>query len=152
VQRANWRDVLATGLGAAVIPGLVSTILTRALMSVVAWILGRQPTFSLGPILAIAVVYIVLLLPGCLALAYRRAVWSWLIFGAGGALLLSQAVDIGREEASGVQYLPGWRWFALVVVLFFMLATYTAQIFSAARWATRAARSVADGDPVGVAE
>jgi hypothetical protein len=54
----------------------------RLLMRAVAHVVNGIPQFSLGGSAVIALVYIVCLLPGCLALACTRARWPWVLFRA----------------------------------------------------------------------
>ena len=61
---------LWTGVAAATVAGLLSAVITRLLMRAVAHLVNGIPQFSLGGSAFIALVYIVSLLPGCLALAH----------------------------------------------------------------------------------
>jgi len=82
-------------------------------------------------------VYIVCLLPGCLALACTRARWPCVLFAGGCAILIFEAVAIGLGETAAAQDMTAGRWLLLVVVLAAMAATYAAQFVVAARWARR---------------
>ena len=73
---------LWTGVAAATVAGLLRAVITRLLMRAVAHIVNGIPQFSLGGSAFIALVYIVSLLPGCLALACARARWPWVLFRA----------------------------------------------------------------------
>jgi len=86
---------LWTGVAAATVAGLLSAVITRLLMHAVAHLVNGIPQFSLGGSALIALVYIVSLLPGCLALAYTRARWPWILFSGGCAFLIFEAVAIG---------------------------------------------------------
>jgi hypothetical protein len=128
---------LWTGVAAATVAGLLSAVITRLLMRAVAHIVNGIPQFSLGGSAFIALVYIVCLLPGCLALACTRARWPWVLFAGGSALLIFEAVAIGLGETAAAQDMTAGRWLLLVVVLTAMAATYAAQFVVAARWARR---------------
>ena len=62
-------EAVGRGLAAAVIPALLSAAITRVLMRLVALLVGNEPHFDPFALLGIFVVYAVLLVPGCLALA-----------------------------------------------------------------------------------
>jgi hypothetical protein len=126
---------LWTGIAAATVAGLLSAVITRRLMHAVAHLVNGIPQVSLGCSAFIALVYIVCLVPGCLALAYSRARWPWILFSGGCALLIFEAVAIGLEETSAAHDMTAGRWLLLVVVLTAMAATYAAQFILAARWA-----------------
>jgi hypothetical protein len=134
---------LWTGAAAATVAGLVSAVVTRLFMRAVAQLVNGIPQFGLGGSAFIALVYIVSLLPGCLALAYTRARWPWLLFSGGCALLIFEAVAIGLEETSAAHDMTAGRWLLLVVVLTAMAATYAAQFILAARWARRSPATAA---------
>lgn len=133
-------SAIARGFAAAAVPGLVSAVVTRALMRAVALVANTGTHFSVGALILIAVLYIVALLPGCLALALSRARWPWVLFGAGVAFLGFEAVVIGVQETEAAHDLTPTRWVVLVLVLVAMLLTYAAQAVVAARWARRASR------------
>ena len=126
-----------TGLVAAAVPGAVSAVITRILMRVVSNVVNTEPTFSLVSSVAIAVIYIAFLLPGCLALAWSRAWWPWLLFVGGAGVLMFEAVVIGLAETSSAQGMTPIRWVMLMVALGGMLVTYAAQFAVAASWARR---------------
>jgi hypothetical protein len=130
---------LWTGIAAATVAGLLSAVIMRA----VAHLVNGIPQFSLGGSAFIALVYIVCLLPGCLALAYSRARWPRILFSGGCALLIFEAVAIGLGETSAAHDMTAGRWLLLVVVLTAMAATYAAQFILAARWARRSPATAA---------
>jgi hypothetical protein len=130
---------LWTGIAAATVAGLLSAVIMRA----VAHLVNGIPQFSLGGSAFIALVYIVCLLPGCLALAYSRARWPWILFSGGCALLIFEAVAIGLGETSAAHDMTAGRWLLLVVVLTAMAATYAAQFILAARSARRSPATAA---------
>ena len=127
----------STALLAAAVPGFVSAIVTRVLMRAVAILTNSETEFHAGAMLLIALSYTVALLPGCLALAYSRGRWPWLLLGAGTALLGMQAVAIGLDETSDAAGMTPVQQIGLAPVLIAMLATYAAQVVIAARWARR---------------
>ena len=128
---------LMTGFAAAAVPGVASAVVTRLLMRVVAVLANTEPSFDPVASMSIGVIYVALLLPGCLALAYSRARWPWLLFGGGVAVLVFEAVAIGLQETSSAHDLTAGRWIALVLVLLVMLITYVIHVAAAARWARR---------------
>lgn len=140
------------GFAAAAVPGLVSAGITRALMRAVALLANSEPTFSPGALILIALIYIVALLPGCLALASSRARWPWVLFVGGVAFLGFEAVVIGVQETEDAHNLTPARWVALVLVLAAMLATYAAQAVVAARWARRGLPGLVGGSARGTSK
>ena len=128
---------LMTGLTAAAVPGAVSAVITRILMRAVSAVVGGEPSFSLEGSAGIVVVYIAVLLPGCIALAWSRAWWPWLLFVAGATALMALAFGIGLDETAAAQGMTPVRSVLLVLVALGMLATYAAQFALAAYWARR---------------
>lgn len=124
-----------TGIAAAAVPGAVSAVVTRVLMRVVSAVANTEPEFTLVGSVGIAVIYIAFLLPGCVALAWSRARWPWLLFAGGAGVLMFEAVAIGVAETSSAHAMTPSRWGLLVLVLGAMLATYAAHFAVAARWA-----------------
>jgi len=114
-------------------------------MGAVAWVTGEVQRPELQGLLVIASIYVMALLPGCLALAYSASRWSWTLFGAGAAFLLYGAVGSGIVETPVVHDLSLGRWLALILALLLMLGAYAAQVVVAARWATGGGRSVVAG-------
>jgi hypothetical protein len=131
----RWVLAVRTGVAAAAVPGLVSAIITRLLMRAVTLIVNGVPDFTLTGSAGIAIIYMLFLLPGCLALALSRARWPWILFGAGAGVLLFEAIAIGRQETVDAHDMTATRWFALLTVLILMAAVYCAQCVIAARWA-----------------
>jgi hypothetical protein len=117
-----------TGVAAATLGGLVSAVLTRALMRTVTLITNGTPDFTWFGSIGIALVYIAALLPGAIALALTAGRWPWILFGGGIAFLAYGAVVIGSEETAHAQGLTVGRWIALVAILAAMLAIYTGQV------------------------
>ena len=120
---------------AAAAPGFASAVVTRILMRGVAILTNSETEFHAGAVLLIGLIYTVALLPGCLALAYSRARWPWLLLAAGTAFLALEAVAIGIDETSDATGMTAGQWVGLALVLSAMLATYMAQVFISARWA-----------------
>jgi hypothetical protein len=126
-----------TGARAAATAGVASAVVTRALMHAVA-VLVREPTsFSVTGSAGIALIYTIALLPGCIALASTRRRWPWAIVGAGGALLLFEAVNIGIQETNAAHDMTPVCTVTLGVVLLAMVAAYALQIHAATRWSRR---------------
>jgi hypothetical protein len=121
--RALIRGAVAAGFW-----GLLSALLTRALMRAVVLITEGTPEFSWTGTLGIAIFYVVALLPGAVALAYSDGRWPYLLFGAGIALLALQAVAIGTQETAQATGLSLWRWALLALILLTMLCVYAAQV------------------------
>jgi len=142
VAGLSWQGVAATGLAAAAVPGLLSALVTRALMRAVAWVTGDVQGPELEGLLVIVLVYVLALLPGCLALAYSASRWSWTLFGAGAAFLLYAAVGSGIVETPVIHDLSPGRWLVLILALLLMLAAYGAQVVVAASWATGGGRNL----------
>lgn len=128
-------EAVGRGLAAAVVPALLSAAITRVLMRLVALLVGNEPHFDPFALLGIFVVYAVLLVPGCLALALSGSRWPWLLFGAGWVVLLFEGVAIGLDETSSAQDLSPMRWVGLSLVLLVMAAVYAGQGILAATWA-----------------
>ena len=122
---------------AAAVPGFASAIVTRVLMRAVAILTNDETDFNADALLFIGFVYTVALLPGCLALAYSRAGWPWLLVAAGTAFLALAAVGIGLDETSDATGMTAAQRVGLALVLIAMLATYAAQVLFAVRWARR---------------
>lgn len=137
MAKRRWVQVVTTGVAAAAVTGLVSAIITRILMRVIALMVNTDSHFSLEGSSGIALIYIALLLPGCLALAYTRTRWPWILFGAGVAVLMFEAVAIGLQETAAANDMTVVRWFGLVLVLMLTVAVYCAHVILAARLARR---------------
>jgi hypothetical protein len=123
LSRAFLRGAVVAGVW-----GLLSAAVTRALMRAVVLVTEGTPGFSWAGTLGIAIVYIVVLLPGAVALAYSDGRWPYLVYGGGIAFLAFEAVAIGRQETAHVTGLSTWRWAGLVVILLSMVSVYVAQI------------------------
>lgn len=126
--------MIGRGIAAAVVTGVLSAVVTRALMAAVEVLTDGAPRFDLLGSFMIVAAYVVLLLPGCIALAMSRARWPWAIFAAGCGVLFVQAIAIGLQETPNTAGMTALRWVGLIVVLLAMAATYAAQFALAARW------------------
>lgn len=142
----GWVRATARGAAAAVVAGLASAVLTRALMRAVEVLTHGTPRFSLGGSLLIAVFYILCLLPGCVALAVAGRSVGWVLLAAGTLLLLFEAVVIGLQEAGDVTAMTTSRRVGLAGALLAMLLVYAAQVVTAARWALRSRSRAGTGD------
>jgi hypothetical protein len=101
----------------------------------VAMLTNIETEFHAGAVLLIGLFYTVALLPGCLALAYSRAKWPWLVLAAGASVLGFEAVAIGLDEISQATGMSGFQRVGLALIAVAMLAAYVAQVVVAARWA-----------------
>jgi len=133
----NHMETFGRAVAAAAVPALLSTIVTRVLMRLIALLANTDPHFDPAALPLIFAIYTLLLLPGCLALAYSRSRWPWLILGAGCAVLLLEAVAIGLTETSTAHDMTPARWVGMLAVLAAMLATFVAQAAMSAHWARR---------------
>jgi hypothetical protein len=116
---------------------LLSAAITRVLMRLVALLVNTETHFDPFALLGIFVIYSLLLMPGCLALALNRSRWPWLLFGAGWAVLLFEGVAIGLEETSTTQDMTPLQWLGLSLLLLVMAAAYVGQGILSAHWARR---------------
>lgn len=133
------RRALVQGTAAAVLWGLVAAALSRLLMRAAVLVTGGDPGFSVVGTAGIAVAYVVVLLPGAIALAYSAHRWPWAVFGAGAVLLATQAVNIGLQDLAAAPGLSTGRWALLGLVLAAMAAVHAGHAVLVARWARRAA-------------
>jgi hypothetical protein len=124
---------VAAGLTAAAFTGLVSGVITRALMRVVKVLINGTPGFDLAGSLFIPVFYVIMLAPGAVALAFKRAWWSWLLLAGGAVLLIEQAITIGILETLDSENMTTLRWVLLVLTLLAMAATYGLQVLYTVR-------------------
>ena len=82
---------------AALLWGLAAALVCRLLMRAIAEVTSTAPGFSPGGTAFNAIFFIVLALPGAIAVPYSRSRWPWLVLGTGLGLLAVQAVGIGAE-------------------------------------------------------
>ena len=132
---------ITLGSTAAAVTGLVSGVVTRFLMHVVVVVSDGTPHFDAMASGFIAFMYAALLLPGCVALAYRASRASWALFSLGVVVLLFEAVVIGSQSAS-FKGLSGSRQALLLAVLVVMAVAYAIHVTVAARWSRAAAAPV----------
>lgn len=130
------RRAVLHGGSAAVVGGLLSAAVTRVLMAVVAVLTGDGPEPTVVGTVGIAVFYVLVLLPGAVALAWSATRWSWALYLAGVLLLAFEAVAIGLQETADSRDLTIGAWVLLVGVLTAMAAVYVGQVV----WVARAAR------------
>ena len=132
-------EAIGRGLAAAAVPALLSAAITRVLMRLVALIVNTETHFDPLALFGIFVIYTLLLMPGCLALALNGSRWPWLLFGAGWAVLLLEGVAIGLDETSAAQEMSPLHWLGLSLLLLVMAAAYAGQGILSAHWARRGA-------------
>jgi hypothetical protein len=134
--RRVLRAVLAGG-AAALLWGLAAALVFRLLMRVVAEVTSTAPTFSLGGTVFIAVFFVVLALPGAVALACSRGRWPWLVLGTGLGLLVVQAVGVGSSDLGVTHHLTTGEWVLLGAVFAAMAGVVVAEAWLIARTARR---------------
>ncbi len=139
VTKPTTVTAITDGIVAAGVAGLGSAVICRILMRLVTLTVGGEPSFTVFGSFGIAVIFIVALLPGCVALALTPRRWPWILFAAGAVLLLFEAVAIGSQEASA-HTLSAGQWVGLVLLLVAFAAVFTAQLYLAARLARRRQR------------
>jgi hypothetical protein len=108
---------------------------------------GSETGFSVVGTLFIALAYVLLLLPGAVALAVSSRRWAWAVVGAGVAVLVSQGLSIGLQEVDGTLDLGPGRWALLLLVLAAMAAVAVGQAVLVARTARRPRSSSGPGAP-----
>ena len=137
---------LARGVGAAVVGGLVGAVLTRGLMRLIVLVADGDPSFTWAGLAFIALVYIVFLTPGAIALAWSRARWPLALFGVGALAIPVQATGIATSDLAGVGPLSTGQWALLVPLFVAMAAVYALQALIAFRLA-RSGRRDRQGEP-----
>ncbi|MFP5369335.1 MAG: hypothetical protein ACLGI3_01090 [Actinomycetes bacterium] len=126
----GWTRVVravARGVGAAVVGGLVGAALTRGLMRLIVVVADGDPSFTWTGLAFIAVFYIVFLAPGAIALAWSRARWPLVVFGAGALAIPVQATGIATTDLEAVGPLSAGQWMLLVPLFLAMAAVYALQ-------------------------
>jgi hypothetical protein len=140
--RRLLRAVLAGG-AAALLWGLAAALVFRLLMRVVAEVTSTATTFSLGGTAFIAVFFVLLALPGAIALACSRGRWPWLVLGTGLGLLAVQAVGVGSSDLGVTHHLTTGEWALLTAIFVAMAGVIGAEAVligrTARRWAADAA-------------
>jgi hypothetical protein len=139
------RAVVRGGV-AALVGGLIGTVLTRAVMRAVILVAGGTPQFTWAGTAFIALFYVVFLTPGAIALAWSRARWPLLLFGAGALAIPVQAAGIATTDLEAVGPFSGAQWALLVPLFVAMAAAYAVQALIAFRLA-RSGRRDRQGEP-----
>jgi hypothetical protein len=136
--RRLLRAVLAGG-AAALLWGVVAALVFRLLMRAVAEVTSTATAFSPGGTAFIAVFFVVLALPGAVALAFSRSRWPWLVLGTGLGLLVVQAVGIGASDLGRTHHLTTGEWILLAAIFVAMAGVVGAEAVligrTARRWA-----------------
>lgn len=97
-------------------------------MRLVAIVTNGSPEFTIGGTIGIGAIYVLLLLPGAVALAYSQGRWPWYVLACGTVVLMVEAVAIGVGETSGARAMTVSRWVLLILMLVAMAFTYAAQV------------------------
>jgi hypothetical protein len=126
---------LGRGVVAAVVGGLVGAALTRGLMRAVILMADGDPRFSWAGLVFIALFHVVFLTPGAIALAWSRARWPVVVFGAGAVAIPVQAAGIATTDLAAVGPFSAGQWVALVALFVAMAAVYALQAVIAYRLA-----------------
>jgi hypothetical protein len=134
------------GVGAAVVGGLVGAVLTRGLMRLIMVVADGDPSFTWTGVAFIALFYIVFLTPGAIALAWSRARWSLVLFGAGALAIPIQATGIATTDLAAVGPLGAGQWALFVPLFVAMAAVYALQTLIVFRLA-RSGRRDRQGEP-----
>ena len=127
---------LGRGVVAAVVGGLVGAALTRGLMRAVILVADGDARFSWAGLVFIALFYVVFLTPGAIALAWSRARWPVVVFGAGAVAIPVQAAGIATTDLEAVGPFSPGQWAVLVLLFLGMAGVYALQaaiVFRVAR-------------------
>lgn len=124
------------GTAAAVVWGVVAGALMRLLMRAANLATGGETGFSVLGTAMILAVFVVLLLPGGIALALSRGRWPWAVLLAGTAALAAQAVNIGMQDLEG-RFFTTREWLLVTLVAVAMAAVLAGQAAMVARTARR---------------
>ena len=136
----------ARGVIAAVVGGLVGAVLTRGLMRLIMIVADGEPSFTWTGLAFIALFYVVFLTPGAIALAWSRARWPVVLFGAGALAIPVQAAGIATTDLEAVGPFSGGQWALLVPLFVAMAAVYALQALIVVRLA-RSGRRDRQGEP-----
>jgi hypothetical protein len=136
----------ARGVGAAVVGGLVGALLTRGLMRLIMVVADGDASFTWTGLAFIALFYVVFLAPGAIALAWSRARWPLVVFGAGALAIPIQATGIATTDLAAVGPIGAGQWALLVPLFVAMAAVYALQALIAFRLA-RSGRRDRQGEP-----
>ena len=140
--RRLLRAVIAGGT-AVLLWGLAAALVFRLLMRAVAEVTSTAPTSSLGGTAFIAVFFVLLALPGAIALACSRSRWPWLVLATCLGLLAVQAVGIGASDLGGTHHLTTGEWVLLAAIFVAMAGVIAAEAVLIGRTARRWARDPA---------
>ena len=125
---------------AALLWGLAAALVCRLLMRAIAEVTSTAPAFSPGGTAFNAIFFIVLALPGAIAVPYSRSRWPWLVLGTGLGLLAVQAVGIGAGDLGGTHHLTTGDWVLLTAIFVAMAGVIAAEApligRTARRWAS----------------
>lgn len=130
---------VARGTAAAVLWGVVAGALMRLLMRVANVVTGGEPGFSVLGTAMILVFFVVLLLPGGIALAVSRGRWPWAVLLLGTAALAAQSVNIGLQDLEE-RFLTTREWVLVLLVSVAMAGVLAGQAALVARSARRGVR------------
>jgi hypothetical protein len=90
---------------------------------------------------------VIVLAPGTVALAFKRAWWSWLLLAGGAVLLIEQAITIGIQETLDSTNMTTLRWILLLFTLLAMVVTYGLQVLYTVRMSFSLSNRHAGGAP-----
>jgi hypothetical protein len=136
----------ARGVGAALVGGLIGALLTRGLMRLIVLVAEGEPSFTWTGLAFIALVYVLFLTPGAIALAWSRARWPVVLFGAGALAIPIQATGIATTDLDAVGPISAGQWALLVPLFVAMAAVYALQALIVFRVA-RSGRRDRQGEP-----
>jgi hypothetical protein len=121
-------------------------------MRIVVVLTNGTPGFDFAGSVLISVFYVIVLAPGAVALAFKRAWWSWLLLAGGAVLLIEEAITIGIQETLGSNNMTTLRWVLLLFTLLAMAFTYGLQVLYTIRMSfslsNRYAAEAPDSSPV----
>ncbi|WP_091766187.1 hypothetical protein [Blastococcus aurantiacus] len=133
-------------MAAAVSGGLVGALLTRGLMRVIMIVADGDRSFTWSGSAFIALFYVLFLVPGAVALAWSRARWPLVVFGAGAIAIPVQAIGIATTDLEGLGPFTAGQWAGLAASFVAMAAVYVLQAAFAYRVATSGRRD-RQGEP-----
>ena len=110
VPRRSALGVVARGVGAALVAGVVTGLLARLLMRLVTVAADGLGTFSWAGTAGIVAVFVGAALPGALLAAATRRRYRWVLLAAGAAFLLLPATGVAAEEVGGTQGFSTGQW------------------------------------------
>ncbi|MCZ2824200.1 MULTISPECIES: hypothetical protein [unclassified Modestobacter] len=133
----------ARGTAVAAVWGIASAALTRLLMRAIALVTDGATEFSWVGTVGITVFYVVVLLPGAIALAYEPGRLASVLFAAGVAFLAFEVLAIGISDvAAHAEGLTPWRWAGVAALAVAMVAVYAAHVTLVHRGAVRTIHTV----------